>query len=120
MTTSRGRERSDGEQMALASPSVIAAAVVALVAFVVLYDGWRVTQGRSQVGRLGRLSGGGFAWQADAGRELIRNGSQLVTLGVMMALPWILFERSGTPIWWLLLFDGLLALHCIWLVLPKR
>ncbi|PXF22674.1 MAG: hypothetical protein CXX71_03355, partial [Methanobacteriota archaeon] len=92
--------------MALASPSVIAAAVVALVAFVVLYDGWRVTQGRSQVGRLGRLSGGGFAWQADAGRELVRNGSQLVTLGVMMALPWILFERSGTPIWWLLLFDG--------------
>ena len=120
MTTSRGRERSDGEQMALASPSVIAAAVVALVAFVVLYDGWRVTQGRSQVGRLGRLSGGGFAWQADAGRELVRNGSQLVTLGVMMALPWILFERSGTPIWWLLLFDGLLALHCVWLVLPKR
>ena len=99
---------------------MIAAAVVGLVAFIVLYDGWRVMQGRSRVDRLGRLSGGGFAWQTDAGRELVRNGSQLATLGVMMALPWMLSERSETPIWWLLLFDGLLALHCVWLVLPKR
>ena len=114
------RELSDGEWMSLSSPSMIAAAVVGLVAFIVLYDGWRVMQGRSRVGRLGRLSGGGFAWQTDAGRELVRNGSQLATLGVMMALPWMLSERSETPIWWLLLFDGLLALHCVWLVLPKR
>tara|TARA_B100001179_G_scaffold21724_1_gene13411 strand:- start:183 stop:776 length:594 start_codon:yes stop_codon:yes gene_type:complete len=114
------RELSDGERMSLSSPSMIAAAVVGLVAFIVLYDGWRVMQGRSRVGRLGRLSGGGFAWQTDAGRELVRNGSQLATLGVMMALPWMLSERSETPIWWLLLFDGLLALHCVWLVLPKR
>tara|TARA_B100001013_G_scaffold209434_1_gene127265 strand:- start:53 stop:646 length:594 start_codon:yes stop_codon:yes gene_type:complete len=114
------RELSDGEWMSLSSPSMIAAAVVGLVAFIVLYDGWRVMQGRSRVDRLGRLSGGGFAWQTDAGRELVRNGSQLATLGVMMALPWMLSERSETPIWWLLLFDGLLALHCVWLVLPKR
>ena len=106
--------------MSLSSPSMTAAAVVGLVAFIVLYDGWRVMQGRSRVDRLGQLSGGGFAWQTDAGRELVRNGSQLATLGVMMALPWMLSERSGTPMWWLLLFDGLLALHCVWLVLPKR
>jgi len=120
MATLMVRELSDGEWMSLSSPSMIAAAVVGLVAFIVLYDGWRVMQGRSRVGRLGRLSGGGFAWQTDAGRELVRNGSQLATLGVMMALPWMLSERSETPIWWLLLFDGLLALHCVWLVLPKR
>ena len=106
--------------MAIASPSVVAAAVVGIIAFVVLHDGWRVMQGRSQVSRLGRLPGGGFAWQTDSSRELVRNSSQLMTLGVMMALPWLLSARSGTPIWWLALFDLLLGLHCVWLVLPKR
>jgi hypothetical protein len=50
----------------------------------------------------------------------MRNGTSLVTLGVMMALPWPFLESSGTPLISVIIYDVLLGMHCIWMMLPKR
>ncbi|MEO1994400.1 MAG: MFS transporter, partial [Planctomycetaceae bacterium] len=41
-------------------------------------------------------------------------------MAVMMVLPWFFAEQSGTPIWLVITFDVLLALHIIGMLVPKR
>ena len=106
--------------MALASSETVAAAIVVLVAAVVLYDGHRLRQMQAEVPLLGNLTGGGWAWESNTNREVIRNGSSLLTISIMIALPWVFAESSGTPMTAVIAFDVLLGLHCIWLMLPKR
>ena len=102
------------------SSAAVSTAVVALVAAVVLYDGYRLRRMRAEVPMLGELRNGGWAWESDSEYEVIRNGTSLLTLGIMMALPWLLAESSETPTSAVLVFDLLLGLHCLWLMVPKR
>ena len=83
-------------------------------------DGWKLWRSSRDMPKLGPLPDGGYAWESDAGRELLRNLTNLMALAVMMAAPWFLAERTGTDLAFLVVFDGLLAIHCIWLILPKR
>lgn len=94
--------------------------MVCLVGAIVLYDGYRLLRTREEITTLGPLSSGGYAWESDSAREVMRNGTSLATLGIMMALPWPFVESSFTPILAVVAFDILLGLHCIWLMLPKR
>ncbi len=75
---------------------------------------------RVDIPLLGALPSGGYAWESDSTEEVLRNTPNLLTLAVMMALPWPFAQVSETPIITILLFDGLLSLHAIWLLLPKR
>ncbi len=102
------------------SPEAVSVAVVGLVGAIVLYDGYRLRRMRAEVVTLGELGNGGWAWESNSEREVFRNGTSLLTLGIMMVLPWMLAESSGTPEFLVILFDLLLGLHCVWLMLPKR
>ena len=106
--------------MPVATNDEVAMAVLLLVSIVVFYDGWRLIRSRVLVPKFGNLPEGGWAWTSDSGRELVRNGPNLVALAAMMVLPWMLAERSGTEEEFVLLFDMLLLLHCVWLIIPKR
>ena len=106
--------------MALDQTTAVAWAVVCLVATIVLYDGYRLLRTKEEISSLGALSSGGYAWESDSSREIMRNGTSLITLGIMMALPWPFVESSGTPVISVLLYDILLGIHCFWLMMTKR
>lgn len=106
--------------VAVDQSTLVASIVVSLTAVVVLYDGWRLTRMRTEIPTLGAHSSGGYAWQSDSRREVLRNTPNLATIAVMMALPWPFVQISETPIWAIILFDALLALHSVWLMAPKR
>ena len=101
-------------------PSQIAAAVLLFTSAIVLVDAYKLLKVQREVPTLGRLANGGFAWESELGHEVVRNLTQLLALTVMMVTPWFLAERSGTDWTWVAVFDGLLAIHCITLLLPKR
>lgn len=94
--------------------------VVFITSLVVLYDLWRIYSITRDIPRLGKLENGGFAWETTFEQEVTRDIPGLITLGVMMALPWFLYDESGTPSWIVLLFDILLFIHIIGMILPKR
>mgnify|MGYP000302740545 FL=1 len=48
------------------SSAAVSTAVVALVAAVVLYDGYRLRRMRAEVPMLGELRNGGWAWESDS------------------------------------------------------
>ena len=106
--------------MVLDQSTAVAWSVVCLVATIVLYDGYRLLRTKEEISSLGALGSGGYAWQSDSSSEIMRNGTSLVTLGVMMVLPWPFVESSGTPVITVLLFDILLGIHCLWLMMTKR
>jgi len=106
--------------LALDQTTAVAWAVVCLVATIVLYDGYRLLRTKEEISSLGALSSGGYAWESDSSREIMRNGTSLITLGIMMALPWPFVESSGTPVISVLLYDILLGIHCLWLMMTKR
>ncbi len=106
--------------MAIPDPNQVAAAVLLFTSAIVLVDAYKLLKVQREVPTLGHLVNGGFAWESEVGHEVIRNLTQLLALTVMMVTPWFLAERSGTPLGWLVVFDGLLAIHCITLLLPKR
>ena len=94
--------------------------VVCLVGVIVIYDGFRLLRTREEITSLGPLNSGGYAWETNSTREVLRNGTSLVTLGIMMALPWAFVNSSSTPEIAVVIYDILLLLHCVWLMLPKR
>jgi len=106
--------------MALPDPVSVGLVIIALVAIVVLYDLWRIWSSHSEVPNLGRLDNGGFAWASGAEHELTRDIPGLMTMAAMMVLPWFFADQSGTPIWLVLTFDVLLALHILGMLVPKR
>ncbi|MBT4059281.1 MAG: hypothetical protein HOE69_03130 [Euryarchaeota archaeon] len=106
--------------MVLDQATAVAWSVVSLVAAIVLYDGYRLLRTREEISVLGKLASGGYAWESDSNREVLRNGTSLATLGFMMVLPWPFIESSGTPEIAVILYDILLAMHCMWLMMSKR
>ncbi len=94
--------------------------IVVITSMVVIYDLWRIYTIRRDIPLLGKLDNGGFAWQTNLEHEVVRDIPGVITMGVMMALPWFLSSESGTSTWLVVLFDVLLFLHVIGMLLPKR
>ena len=100
--------------------SQIAMIVIGLIACIVLFDGWKLRRAHLDIPNLGKFTTGGMAWKSRASQELVRNVTMLGAIVVMIAAPWFLAERSGTPTHWVIIFDLLLVIHGCWLILPKR
>ena len=65
------------------------------------------------------LPNGGFAWASEGAHEVIRQWGNLFSMAAMMSLPWALISLSKTPIIYGIVWDVLLALHIIYLLVPK-
>ncbi|MDP6870492.1 MAG: hypothetical protein QGI21_06965 [Candidatus Poseidoniaceae archaeon] len=107
-------------QTALPSSEVMAQFCVAILAIIVIWDAWWLTRQRLDIPEFGKLSNGGYAWESEQINELSRQWANLITMAAMMALPWLLVEVSDTPEIWVWIWDGLLAVHLISLMIPKR
>lgn len=106
--------------MAIIEPYVFGLTIVGIVAIIVLNDLWRIRASHNEVPKLGELENGGFAWATKTEEEVLRDIPGIITLGVMMALPWFLSQKSGTPSGLVIIFDILLALHILGMISPKR
>lgn len=104
----------------LPEPSQIAVGVFLLTAAIVILDGWKLLRAHREIPNLGPFANGGMAWKSRFEQELVRNMTMLGAIAVMIVAPWFLAERSGTDVRFVILFDILLAIHAIWLLLPKR
>ena len=105
---------------ALPDPEPMAQFCVAVLAVIVAWDAWWLSRQRIDIPSLGELPNSGYAWESNQSQEVSRQWANLMTLGAMMVLPWMLAELSGTPILWVWVWDILLALHLISLLIPKR
>ncbi len=105
---------------ALPEAEVMAQACVFILGIIVAWDGYWITRQRIDIPNLGELPNGGFAWESDSAQEVSRHWANLITMAAMMALPWLLAEMSDTPIIWVYLWDGLLAIHLTTLLISKR
>ena len=104
----------------LPNPENMAQFCVIILAIIVAWDAWWLARQRVDIPSTGDLSNGGFAWESNQSEEVSRQWANLMTLGAMMVLPWMLAELSDTPIIWVWIWDGLLAIHLISLLVPKR
>ena len=105
---------------ALPDPEPMAQFCVAVLAVIVAWDAWWLSRQRIDIPSLGELPNSGYAWESNQSQEVSRQWANLMTLGAMMVLPWMLAELSDTPILWVWVWDILLALHLISLLIPKR
>tara|TARA_B100001248_G_scaffold9692_1_gene6378 strand:+ start:183 stop:722 length:540 start_codon:yes stop_codon:yes gene_type:complete len=101
-------------------PESMAQFCVVVLAIIVAWDAWWLARQRVDIPTLGELPGGGYAWQSNQSEELSRQWANLMTVGAMMVLPWMLAELSNTPMIWVWIWDVLLAIHLISLLIPKR
>ena len=105
---------------ALPDPESMAQFCVAVLAAIVAWDAWWLSRQRIDIPSLGELPNSGYAWGSNQSQEVSRQWANLMTMGAMMVLPWMLAELSDTPIIWVWVWDILLALHLISLLIPKR
>lgn len=105
---------------ALPDPEPMAQFCVAVLAAIVVWDAWWLSRQRIDIPSLGELPNSGYAWESNQSQEVSRQWANLMTMGAMMVLPWMLAELSNTPILWVWIWDLLLALHLISLLIPKR
>ena len=105
---------------ALPDSEIMAQFCVAILGIIVACDARWLARQRVAIPSLGDLSNGGFAWESNQSQEVSRQWANLMTMGAMMALPWMLAELSDTPIIWVWIWDALLAIHLISLLVPKR
>ena len=101
-------------------PESMAQFCVVVLAIIVAWDAWWLARQRVDIPTLGELPGGGYAWQSNQSEEVSRHWANLMTVGAMMVLPWMLAELSNTPMIWVWIWDVLLAIHLISLLIPKR
>lgn len=94
--------------------------VIAILAGIVLWDAFWLTKQKSDIPNLGDLPNGGFAWASEGPQEVIRQWGNLFSMAAMMSLPWALISLSNTSIIYGIIWDILLALHIIYLLIPKR
>ena len=105
---------------ALPDSEIMAQFCVAILGIIVAWDAWWLARQRVDIPSLGDLSNGGFAWESNQSQEVSRQWANLMTMGAMMALPWMLAELSDTPIIWVWIWDALLAIPLISPLVPKR
>lgn len=94
--------------------------VIVILAGIVLWDAFWLTKQKSDIPNLGDLPNGGFAWASEGPQEVIRQWGNLFSMAAMMSLPWALISLSNTSIIYGVIWDILLALHIIYLLIPKR
>ena len=94
--------------------------VIAILAGIVLWDAFWLTKQKRDIPNLGDLPNGGFAWASEGPQEVIRQWGNLFSMAAMMSLPWALISLSKTSIIYGIIWDILLALHIIYLLIPKR
>lgn len=104
----------------LPDPESMAQFCVVVLAIIVAWDAWWLTRQRIDIPSLGDLPNSGFAWESNQSQEVSRQWANLLTMGAMMVLPWMLAELSNTPTLWVWIWDILLAVHLISLLIPKR
>ena len=97
----------------LPDPESMAQFCVIVLAIIVAWDAWWLGRQRIDIPSLGDLPNFGFAWESNQSQEVSRQWANLLTMGAMMVLPWMLAELSDTPILWVWIWDILLALHLI-------
>ena len=105
---------------ALPDPETMAQFCVVVLAIIVAWDAWWLGRQRMDIPELGVFPNCGLAWEANQSQEVSRQWANLLTMGAMMVLPWMLAELSNTPIIWVWIWDILLAIHLISLLIPKR
>ena len=105
---------------ALPDPEGMAQFCVAVLAVIVAWDAWWLGRQRIDIPSLGDLPNSGYAWESNQSQEVSRQWANLMTMGAMMVLPWMLAELSDTPMLWVWIWDILLALHLVSLLIPKR
>ena len=94
--------------------------VIVILAGIVLWDAFWLTKQKRDIPNLGDLPNGGFAWASEGPQEVIRQWGNLFSMAAMMSLPWALISLSITSIIYGIIWDILLALHIIYLLIPKR
>ena len=94
--------------------------VIVILAGIVLWDAFWLTKQKRDIPNLGDLPNGGFAWASEGPQEVIRQWGNLFSMAAMMSLPWALISLSNTSIIYGVIWDILLALHIIYLLIPKR
>ena len=93
---------------------------VAVLLVIVIWDAYWLTRQRIDIPNLGQLPNSGYAWESNQSQEVSRQWANLLTIGAMMILPWMLAELSNTPTIWVWIWDVLLAFHVVSLLIPKR
>ena len=93
---------------------------VAVLLVIVIWDAYWLTRQRIDIPNLGQLPNSGYAWESNQSQEVSRQWANLLTMGAMMILPWMLAELSNTPTIWVWIWDVLLAFHVVSLLIPKR
>ena len=63
-------------------------------------DAYWLTRQRIDIPNLGELPNSGYAWESNQSQEVSRQWANLLTMGNMMILPWMLAELSNTPTIW--------------------
>ena len=81
----------------LPDSELIAQFCVIILGLIVAWDGYWLTRQRIDIPELGDLPNSGFAWESNQQQEISRQWANLLTLGAMMSLPWMLAELSDTP-----------------------
>ena len=81
----------------LPDPESMAQFCVIVLAIIVAWDAWWLARQRVDIPALGDLPSGGYAWQSNQSEEVSRQWANLMTVGAMMVLPWMLAELSNTP-----------------------
>ena len=94
--------------------------VIVILAGIVLWDAFWLTKQKRDIPNLGDLPNGGFAWASEGPQEAIRQWGNFFSMAAMMSLPWALISLSNTSIIYGIIWDILLALHIIYLLIPKR
>ena len=92
---------------------------VAVLLIIVIWDAYWLTRQRIDIPNLGELPNSGYAWESNQSQEVSRQWANLLTMGAMMILPWMLAELSNTPTIWVWIWDVLLAFHVVSLLIPK-
>ena len=75
---------------------------VAVLTIIVIWDAWWLGRQRIDIPTLGDLPNSGYAWESNQSQEVSRQWANLMTMGAMMILPWMLAELSDTPLIWVL------------------
>ena len=104
----------------LPGPESMAQFCVAILTVIIAWDAWWLGRQRIDIPNLGELPNSGYAWESNQSQEVSRQWANLMTMGAMMALPWMLAELSDTPLLWVWIWDFLLVIHLISLLIPKR